>query len=79
MTLSNDIISIEVNEHGAELVSIKKGGFLSGSPAFFLFSFWLRDCEFFFNARQYNPNKNVIFAKRNSFHKNAIIAKILNA
>ena len=36
MTLSNDIISIEVNEHGAELVSIKKGGFLSGSPAFFV-------------------------------------------
>ena len=26
MTLSNDIISIEVSEHGAELVSIKKGG-----------------------------------------------------
>ena len=26
MTLSNDFITIEVNEHGAELVSIKKGG-----------------------------------------------------
>ena len=30
---------------------------------------------YFFNTRQYNPNKNVIFAKRNSFHKNAIIGK----
>ena len=42
--------------------------------------FMLRECEaFFLNARQYNPNKIVIFAKQNPFHKNAIIAKILNA
>lgn len=47
MTLSNDIISIEVNEHGAELVSIKKVGFLSGSPAFFCFRFGFAIARFF--------------------------------
>ncbi|MCR4658940.1 MAG: hypothetical protein K5650_01445, partial [Bacteroidales bacterium] len=59
MKLSNDIITIEVAEHGAELVSLKKGGreyLWNGDPAY-----WNRHAPILFPAvgKPYNNELHV--------------------